>query len=314
MLTRARQGRDGFTLVELLIALVLFGIIMASLMTMLVRQQGFYRSAEGLMNARGQLRQLLGVLPADLRGVSPAGGDIYAMSDHLLEIRSTFGSSIMCRRDSSTAFVVPPTSLANGNGLTAWLTQPAVGDSMMIFDEGATGGPADDSWKAYTILTITAVHGVNGCTVASGLVSASDTSKSSYRIMLAAAGKLDTNIVVGAPIRFFRRAHYELYQATDNLWYLGYYDCLSSRGTPCNSLQTLSGPYLPYVSSTSSGLLFSYYDSTGATLTANVANAAKVASILVKTYAQTAQVNINGMATGTRTDSMSMSVGLRNRH
>ena len=214
MLRRRRHGRSGFTLVELLIGLVLFGIVMGGLMTMLVRQQAFYRSAEGLMNARGQLRQLLGVLPADLRGVAPRDSDIYALSDHMLEIRSTFGSSIMCRRDSSTAFVVPPTTLTNGNGLTAWLTQPAVGDSMMIFDEGATNGPSDDSWKAYTILTITAVHGTSGCTVASGLVSASDTSKSSYRIMLAAAGKLDTNIVVGAPIRFFRRAHYELYQAS----------------------------------------------------------------------------------------------------
>lgn len=309
-------SRRGFTLAETLVSLVLLGVILGAMTSVLAGQQRFYRGVTDLVDDRGQVRQSVNALPADLRAISPSAGDIYSISDHAIEFRATIGSSVVCTNASTTSIILPPVTLTSGSALTMWRTAPIAGDSMFVYDDGASAGPADDAWRAYSIATITPVTGVTGCPLSSSFVAVGDTARASYLITLGGGALLSNTILAGAPIRFFRRVHYELYHASDSLWYLGYFDCVAARSPVCNSLQQLSGPYRAYSSSSSStsGLLFTYYDSTGAALTASLANAPRVARIRMSVRGQTrSSLSVSGMPPGTYIDSLAIDVALRNR-
>lgn len=306
------RPRGGFTLLEMLIVIVLLGVVMGGMLTLLVRQQRFYASARELIDMRSNVRQALGVLPADLRGVSSVGGDIYAMSDTSLHFRATFGSTVLCSITvaGGNTIVIPPQTLARRNTLTSWLFQPVIGDSLFIYDEGPEIGNQDDSWRRFAITNFVAVTGVNGCPQigTTALIQAADATQQSYQLTLSA--NLGTAIRVGAPIRFFRRVKYNLHQAGDSKWYLGFGDCLSTRSPPCSTTQAVSGPYRPASGTAGqSGLSFAFYDSTGAV----TANRAAVARVDIVVRGQT-QLRTDG-TTGpeSRRDSLSMTVGVRNR-
>ena len=68
------------------------------------------------------------------------------------------------------------------------------------------------------------------------------------------------SVSAGSAVRFFKKAHYSLYQAADGLWYLGYYDCRTNRTPVCNAIQPIAGPLRPYVSGQPQnyGLRFTY--------------------------------------------------------
>ena len=79
--------RLGLSLVEIMVALVLLGIVATGIMTVVMRQQQFYRSATEVIDTRSQIRQAASVVPVDIRGVSSVGGDILTMSDSSLDVR-----------------------------------------------------------------------------------------------------------------------------------------------------------------------------------------------------------------------------------
>ncbi len=312
-------AREGFTLAELLVALVLLGIVVGSMIGVLTRQQRFYSSAADLMDTRGRLRQVLAVLPSELRSVSPSdtlsgganSGDIYAWSDHALEFRSVLGSSLVCWVTGVvplTSLRLPPVNLPNV--LSAWQTTPVGGDSLLIFDNGAR------RWRAYAITAIAPVSGGAGCPSGAGqFLTAAQAALSSYAVSVSPA--LSATIGVGAPVRVFRRVHYELYKETDGRWYLGFFDCLSTYVPPgCRALEPVSGPYRPYSGTPGlSGLLFTYYDSTGAVLTPGVAQARNIARIDLTVRAQTqAPMSLSGGVRTVGSDSVRYTIGLRNRH
>lgn len=310
----ARPVRRGFTLPEMMIVLLIFALTLGSLMTLVMRQQRFYRSAGDVMSMRGQLRQGLGAVAADLRAISPANGDVYDMTDKAIELRALTGSSIVCKiTNASRTITVPPTTLSSGNMLTAWPSMPAATDSFFVYDDST--GTATARWKAYSISSIAAVSGSSGCTTASGFVQASDTTRSSYAITIPVGQTLPPTLLTGAPIRFFRRVRYELYQASDSKFYLGYYDCLAGRAPVCNALQPIAGPFRNYsTNAANSGLLFAYYDSTGSALGAAIGNAPRVTRVTVSLRGQSAAtISMDGTTPDLVNDSLVMDVALRNR-
>jgi hypothetical protein len=205
-----------------------------------------------------------------------------------------------------TAVIIPPTTLARGNTLTTWLNQPQVGDSVLIYSEGLLVGSNDDFWTRRAITAIVATPG--GCPAATGLTTAADAAQPSYTLTLATG--LDNMTVVGAPIRFFRRVKYELYQTADQRWYLGFRDCLSTRATPCDNLQPLSGPYRPRSAAAGqSGLSLTYFDSTGAV----TADPLLVARVDLVTRGQTRLHPDGTVGRDSDRDSVSATIGVRNR-
>src|SRR4051812_27613191 len=119
--SRPTSRRSGFTLTELVVVLVVFGLIGAATMRILVRQQRFYRSAADIIGMRANMREISGVVPSDLRGISSVGGDIYAMSDTTIDFRLQNGIAVVCQIGvGRTSIVVPPTSLASRSAVTTW--------------------------------------------------------------------------------------------------------------------------------------------------------------------------------------------------
>jgi hypothetical protein len=200
------------------------------------------------------------ILPTELRGIASSSGDIYAMSGQMIEFRAPIGATIVCDIDPTRTIVtLPPSSLPQA--LTAWLTAPLDGDSLFIYNDSTSTGGTDDRWMLHRL---TAVPTTGTCPTTSGYTRSA--AEAAQGIILRVAPALSPNIQRGAPIRFFRRSHYELYQASDGEWYLGYFDCVASasRTSSCSTLQPVSGPYMPYASAGQSGLRFTYLDSTNA--------------------------------------------------
>ncbi len=311
---------SGFTLAELLVSLVVLGLLGSAIIGVLARQQRFYGSATDLMDTRGRIRQAMAVVPADVRMLSPTdtvsggvnSGDIYLWNDHAIEFRTVAGSSVACWVTGVaplTSLRLPPLGLPNV--LTAWQVQPVVGDSLLIFDNGA------NDWRAYAVAAISLGSGGAGCPAGAGqFLTAAQAGFTSYAVTVSPA--LSATIAVGAPVRVFRPVHYELYQETDGRWYLGFFDCLSTYVSPsrCNALEPVSGPYRSYSATPGqSGLQFTYYDSTGAVLTPGVARGRNIARMDLTVRAQTqSAVSLSGGPRAVANDSTRYTIGLRNRH
>jgi prepilin-type N-terminal cleavage/methylation domain-containing protein len=308
------EARTGFSLPELIVSLVLLGLVMGSMMTLLMRQQRFYRSANEIVDARTQVRQAIDMVPADLRVLSSSdvrnGTDIYASTDNTIDFRAITGSAVLCKITNLSKILIPPTNLTAGTALTTWIDQPQAGDSMFIYDDSAATGNGDDHWNVYGI---NAVGSNGGCGLASGLVRQTDVDAGLTGYSISLATPMTATISIGAPIRFFRRRRYELYQPSgSSSWYLGMYDCRSS----CATLSPVSGPFAAYSATAgSTGLRFTYLDSLGNELTpTSITERAKIARIQLTARADTrAPVDIPGRPKATVRDSLTLDITLRNR-
>src|SRR5918911_5580728 len=106
------------------------------------------------------MRDVVNLPPVDLRGVSAAGGDIYAMTDSSLDFRVPTGLAVVCTINAArTAVTVPPLRLASNAGLTNWVSTPRQGDSLFIYDEGPTAALSDDSWDLFVLAGAPAAGG-----------------------------------------------------------------------------------------------------------------------------------------------------------
>ncbi len=320
MLTRAsRASRAGLSLTELLISMTLLGLIGSVIVSVVVSQQRFYRGTNELTETRAQLRQVASMLPAELRGISSSGNDIYSMTDSSIEFRSTFGSSVVCKTMTSggTPYrVLPPRNSAKGTRWTSWSQTPVVGDSLALYDEAAGAGVADDRWTRHRITAIATSTGdvSNGWQSSTKFVQASDLTGTNPSYRLTVTPAYVATVKQGAAIRFFKRVRYNLYHAADGLWYLGYQDCVTWRTPNCSTIQPIGGPYQPYASPGSgrSGVEFSYRDSLDAVTTVP-ANLARISVVVRGESAELIQ--LGGMQSGWKRfrDSLVLEIALRNR-
>ena len=307
-----RAPRAGLTLIEMLIVVILFGMVMGTMMTVIRKQQAFYRSAGQMMEVRSQADQAFGILPRDLRAISSVDGDIFSMTDSSITFRSQLGSSVLCAKSTNVVVVPPEARLKKRHRLTVWRELPVVGDEMLIYDDGIEPSEVDDSWKVYSITARAkaAVNSANACQTATGFVVAADTADS-WRFTV--TPNLSTTIVQGAPIRFGRKARYALYEAANDEWYVGYQD---STGTGWSTRSPVSGPHREFSETVGeSGLSFAFLDETGTELDPTVpSNAEFVARIDLTVRGVTkSPVVIPGKEQQPFVDSLFASVNLRNR-
>ena len=309
-----RRKRAGLTLIELMISLVMLGALGGLIIGFLLKQQRFYAGTNEILLTRTQVRQAAVALPADLRSISAAGGDIYAMSDTMIEFRSTFGASYLCRNDRTTSQIaIPPQTLAKGSVLTWWTSQPQNNDSLALYVDSTNSSAKDDSWSYHkiTATTIAFSNATPGCTSASGLMKTTDatTSNPSYNFTL--SPQQSATVSAGAAVRFFKKVHYSLYKASDGYWYLGWYDCRTSRTPVCNAIQPLAGPLRQYVAGQpqNAGLRFTYYDTLG-NVTTNKLLVSRISILLQGEGIKTIQ--LAGGSPTTFRDSLRMDVALRN--
>ncbi len=293
------QGtRRGFTLVEILTVMVLLGFVIAGLMSVIVNQQRFYTGTSEIIETRGSVRELSELVPSELRGLSPKSSDIYSMAASSIDYRANLGASVVCASKLGTTIVLPP--LGKNNALTVWLSAPQVSDTLLVYDVGTKPDTSDDAWHAHVV---TSVPVVGVCPISTGF--AANVVEQGQGISLGITPALSATEVVGSAIRFFRHARLQLYAAADSRYYLGFYDCNTSRG--CTTVQPVSGPYL--APGIAGGLVFTYYDINEA-VTATPANVRRI-GVDVRSQSRD-EVRVGGRATGLYTDSTKMIVAVRN--
>ena len=306
MPTTRTNARRGFTLIELMVAIVLLAIVAGGMMGIIVRQQQFYSGSSGVLETRGSVRDGMAMITSDLRSLSPSKQDIYAMGRTFIEFRLSTGAAVVCTISVDRKTVtVPPLVLANNNGLTSWISAPQNGDSVLVYDADTSANASDDKWDPDQ-LTAGATSAAS-CPNSTGFTTTAGEATTGWQIPLHDA--LPATVQVGGALRFFRRARYQLFQASDGLRYLGFFDCLPTRTPACTSLEPVSGPYLPAANSGPSGLELTYYDATGAVTAVD----SLVRRIGIVARAQSRSIiHTPGRAQGYYQDSLSVFLAVRN--
>ena len=288
-----RSARDGVTLAEIAVVLVLIGLLGSTVGLTLLRQQRFYRGTTELLHAREGVRDAIELLSTDIRGMSTAD-TVRVPADSAIEFFANIGSSVVCHTDSANGVGLPSASSGRGNAFTAFLAQPDTGDIAVFHRDSLQG---ESEWERHRITGFSARAPGTACP---GFV-------------LDLSTPLSAHVRTGAPVRFIRRGRYSLYRGSDGQWYLGYRRCNAVGAAACGAIQPLSGPYRDYSSNPpDTGLLFEYFDESGSQLTPGGSPLA-IARVDITARAETRQrIVVEGRVT-TPGDSATVAIAIRNR-
>jgi len=292
-------ARRGFTLIELMIAIVLLGLVSAAVYKVLINSQRVYLAQTQTIDLQQNIRAAAAILPAEFRELDAADGDLKAMT----------ATSVRIRAMRQLAFVCTDPVLGGGVGQIVLTVRKTPiygtrqtfkqGDSLLVYWEGNPTTRADDQW-----LPAQLQKDPDPGFCADSMVATNP----AYLLTLQPQWINDPNlnragaIMRGAPLRGFDKVAYELYQAPapDNSWYLG-----QRNPAQGGTIQPMIGPLIG-----ANGVTFTYLDSIGN----QVADSSKVSQIQVVLRARTASPIRSG-GTGVQNykiDSVTTWVALRN--
>jgi len=249
-------GRRGYSIIELLIALVLLSMVSAAIYKVLVNNQRLYLAQTQTIDLNQNMRAAVAILPAEFRELDAADGDIQAMTATSITIRAMRQLAFVC--------LTPP--LGGGIGqLTLTIRKVPmygtrqtfnVNDSLLIYWEGNPLTRADDQWLLGQIKTVVtgAVCSDSGPAGPGTVPNQGFTLSMQPQWINNAALNVANAITRGAPVRGFDNVTYSVYQSpTDNNWYLG-----QTNNSAGGGIQPIIGPLIG-----ANGVTFSYYDSVG---------------------------------------------------
>jgi hypothetical protein len=231
MTGRLRAERGG-GLVEILIAIILVSIVLASMMGVLIQQQRFYLVAGDAANTTNRLQLLETVVTPELLPLNPSASDVIYASEDSVVLRAFRGIYWVCDRRMAVNAEITVTSLTN--------SPPLKLDSAAVYSQGAKATYKDDHWKMAAIGT-----------VANGICP--DSTKGWVAEVPALNGVL-SQVPLGAPLRVYKPASY--WRVAENGKWVLKTDALG--GTP-----TTIAELAPADSSASSILRLGYYDAEG---------------------------------------------------
>jgi prepilin-type N-terminal cleavage/methylation domain-containing protein len=234
-------ARRGFTLVELMVAVVIFGLLAGAVMNVIIVSSRSSSDQAQRIDMQQNIRAANAILPAEIRGLDAVDGDIKTMAANSLTIRTTRQLAIIC---------TAPVTGGVLTGLVIVVRSPLYsaqraflnGDSLFVWYEGDPGSRSDDGWipAALTLapVALNCADGTAGIKLVAnlGLV----------------APKLNVANVIpnGSPIWGFETVTYATGLAADGRYYLNL--------TNSNGTQPVLGP-LP----DAAGVTFTYYDVNG---------------------------------------------------
>lgn len=306
----SHSSRQGLTIAELLVAMVLFGVIGTTIIKTLNSQRQVSKDQANLIDGRRQLRMGANVLPVDLRAMSTAGGDVKSMAEDKIVINAPIGSSIVCARTTSK-LSVPPTNLSR-NILTSWYSAPVVGDTLFVYNENILAGSEDDVWEKFAITSV--VKSATDCPGAPYMDPVLDppATKQRYVYTVDVSTRLiPDSVKVGAVIRFTRPMRYQLQlQGSAGRSYLTLEEY---RSGAWQGAEPIAGPYRPFIAgdASGSGMQFRYFDTTGTRIT-NMASTANVARVDVYLRSDRGNAAFAGRNHAPLRDSVVMRIAVRN--
>ena len=242
----------GFTLIEILIALVLMGIVSTALYQLLVANQRLYRAQVESVSTNESARAAIAIVPGEIRELSAGNGDVIAMNSTSFTYKSMQAVYVQCAAPNTGSLEI----ILDRNTFFGLRAMSVTDDSVLIFAEGDTTTRGDDGWLSASVSSMTTGTACPG-------------SRPSITVGLAGvtAAQLGTT-QAGAPVRTFRPMQILLYQDAAGDWWLGGRLYQKSGGT-WGATQPVLGPLSP------TGLALTYADSLG-TATTNPLRVARV--------------------------------------
>jgi prepilin-type N-terminal cleavage/methylation domain-containing protein len=263
------RSHRGFTLIEILVALILLGMVSTIIYKMLITTQRVTDAQAERGDLQTNLRSAALVVPSELRQltVSTNAGsldsiaDIRAISDTSITYRAMRGFYTICATPASATSL----KAVNASGFASEYRTPTTSDSAFVFWEGDSTKTSDDAWVQV---------GISG--VATSTCTYAGASRSAYTFTFAGSGIPSAftyaKIYAGTPVRTYEVVKLSLYASGGQEW-LG-------MQVGSGSMQPVVGP----LAATSGGLYgfqLTPYDSTGSALAATSGNIQKIRTIKV---------------------------------
>jgi hypothetical protein len=303
---RALGGVRGASLVELLVALVLFGIVGTATLRALDRQARLHSGLLAILEARSQHAAAHEAVAVELRGASTASADIGPLTDTSIVFRLAVGGGVVCAVAPGTIDLAPD-SVATGQVFARFRTPPQAGDTAWLLDEGAGDVSSDDVWVARHVTSVTRSSG--SCASSALVDSVLDAGRLSWR--LGVGGAIPPTMTVGAAVRLTRVARFALYRSGTESW-LGFTERNPATGAWV-TIQPVSGPYLPFNATlpVASGVALHGVDSSGTPTM--LAGPGTPAALSLATRTLTSRVvRIDGLPKARYADSLHSFIALRN--
>jgi prepilin-type N-terminal cleavage/methylation domain-containing protein len=265
--------RRGFTLVEVLIAMVMLALIGGALTRVLVNSM---RVSSGQMvqaDMQSNVRTGGLVLPLELREVGydsnitthVVTSDVEQINASFVQFRAGRGFSSTCGTPTLTEWRIRKPSY----GLRA----PAVTDGFMLYVENDPNTGVDDQWIP---LVVTAIDPNGLCAAGpdSAYILTTATPEVAPAVNLTLA-----NIFVGGPVRFYEVMRFGSFVDADGLTYVGARSISAGEA----DYRAVAGP----IAAGATGLRFLFYDKNAAALDPAVAAPMNVRSIEVQITGET---------------------------
>lgn len=239
----SRRRTGGFTLVEIIVVTVLGALVVGAALQVLITNRRAYTAQSATISGQQSTRMAVEVLFAELRELSPEGGDILAMSNNSLQVRLMRKFSVVCDTD----FGVPPSltlrDTLNGVWMLGGANQFVSGDSVFIWADNDPDTENDDTWFSADI------SGVDGTAVCPDGSGATQLTFAGLQTLF-----LTDSVGIGAPVRSFQDYTFGTTTMSGDV-YLG-------RQTGTGDMVPVTGPL-----EAGAGLEFIYRDSLGAVTT-----------------------------------------------
>lgn len=260
-------ARRGFTMIEVIVALVVGMVVLGSVVQMLVIQSRGYRKQREQVDVRETAREAASLLSWDLRQAALGGSNFIALGANSVTLRSPRAVGTICGKMPVPA--LPNLQLAR-YGL--WKTGGTFADdTALVYQFGRDTALGQSRWSKLKITAVgtPAAMGVPACAWPGAR--APDVVVQFAVTTVPLLVKTDTSwIKVGAPVRTFRQVQYAEYQSGGRWW-------LGRKVGAATTFEQLTGPLL--APGANGGLTLTYYDANGA-VTADPTAVASVAFTL----------------------------------
>jgi prepilin-type N-terminal cleavage/methylation domain-containing protein len=235
--------RDGFTMVELLLVLVLGLVVIGGAVNTLVRQEQAYGQMQAMAGTQEDIRIGVELLAGELREISAEGGDLVLATDDSIRIRALRKFGLVCDVDKTGKRLV-----VAQEGVDPFSER----DSVVVYVDQDPLKAADDIWQreyvtnVSTSATCTTLFGL----LVPGLLPDADV----IGITLQGSGLRFDSVFPGAPVRQYETVTYSA-GAVDG-------ETMLLLTTAAGNRYPLLGPL-----DGSAGLTFRYFDGQGIELT-----------------------------------------------
>src|SRR5436309_9868935 len=203
------RGRRGFTMIELLVALVLLGLVSAALYRVLVNNQRLYMAQTQRIDLAQNIRAAGSILPAEFRELDASEGDITAMTPTSISIRAMRWLGFACNTPGLGGALNGVSVIVRGGAPGEPLFFGSRGidnskDGVLIYYDGNQNSRLDDFWAT---ATITAAPNGQNCD------DGTNRQRLNLNINLLGLGPNGAGAIPpGARIRRWEAVNYQLYQ------------------------------------------------------------------------------------------------------